>query len=70
MVEQALWAAVRALEEKAALARRMASHAHQQNRRLTENQFQQRAHEAGHSAELLRQILLNSSKRLPTDQAS
>ena len=69
MVEQALWAAVRALEEKAALARRMASHAHQQNRRLTENQFQQRAHEAGHSAELLRQILLKSSKHLPTDQA-
>ncbi|MEP0871876.1 chemotaxis protein CheB [Trichocoleus desertorum AS-A10] len=70
MVEQALWAAVRALEEKAALARRMSSHARQQNYAHTENQFQERAHEAEKSANLLRQILFQSSRNSEANQAS
>nr|WP_290225208.1 chemotaxis protein CheB [Trichocoleus desertorum] len=64
MVEQALWCAVRALEEKAALARRMVSHARQQRHSLTENQFQERAHEAERNASLLRQLLLQNPKNM------
>jgi two-component system chemotaxis response regulator CheB len=70
MVEQALWCAVRALEEKAALARRMVSQARQQRHILTENQFQERAHEAEHNASLLRQVLFQSPQARETDQAS
>ena len=70
MVEQALWSAVRALEEKAALARRMANHARQQSHALTENQFQERVYEAEQNADLLRQILLHNPKNRKTNQAS
>lgn len=61
-VERALWSANRALEEKAALARRMAVAAHEQNRSLSEAQFIQRAEEAEHHAALLRQVILQQSQ--------
>jgi len=70
MVEQALWCAVRALEEKAALARRMVSHARQKSHSLTENQFQERVHEAERNATILRQILLDRPQNIEADQAS
>lgn len=63
MVEQALWSAVRALEEKAALARRMEAHNRRQYNDLSANQFSNRAHEAENNATLLRQILLNNSNK-------
>jgi two-component system, chemotaxis family, protein-glutamate methylesterase/glutaminase len=56
-VEHALWSAVRALEEKAALSRRMAAQAQQQNRRISEAQFLQRAQMAANNALLLRQLI-------------
>lgn len=57
-VERALWAAVRALEEKAALSRRMAVQARAQNRLTSEAQFHQRAQEIEHNSKLLRQMVV------------
>lgn len=56
-LERALWSAIRTLEEKAALARRMATQARQQNRLKTEKQFSLRAEEAGQNADTLRQMV-------------
>lgn len=61
-VEKALWSANRALEEKAALARRMAVQAQQSNRRLSEARFLARAEEAEQHAALLRQVILQQDK--------
>ncbi|WP_416668475.1 chemotaxis protein CheB [Egbenema bharatensis] len=61
-LERALWSATRALEEKAALARRMAAQAKQQNRRISETQFLERAQEAQHQAEMLRQMILQQTE--------
>lgn len=57
-VEQALWTAVRALEEKAALARRMASQASQQQRFISEARFQEQAEEIHQQASIIRQVIL------------
>lgn len=57
-VERALWSAIRALEEKAALARRMATQARTHHRTLSESQFLQRAQEAEQQAALVRQVII------------
>lgn len=57
-VERALWSAIRALEEKASLARRMAKHAKFQNRLMSETRFLERAEEAQAQASLVRQAIL------------
>lgn len=57
-VERALWSAIRALEEKAALARRMAAQARRSARSLSENQFVARAEEAEHHANMVRQVVM------------
>jgi two-component system chemotaxis response regulator CheB len=57
-VERALWSAVRALEEKAALARRMAVNAREQQRLKSEAGFLARAREAEDNAALVRQVIL------------
>lgn len=59
VVEQALWSALRALEEKAALARRMAHHSKQHNRPLSAAKFQQQAQEVEENANVVRQVLLH-----------
>lgn len=64
-VEKALWSANRALEEKAALARRMAVQARQHHRRMSEATFLARAEEAEQHAALLRQIILQQDKVQP-----
>lgn len=56
-IETALWSAVRALEEKAALAQRMATQAYQQNRSKSADQFRERAQEAKQQADLVRQVI-------------
>ncbi|WNZ27227.1 chemotaxis protein CheB [Leptolyngbya sp. NK1-12] len=60
-LERALWSAVRALEEKAALARRMAAQARHQHRALSEAQFLDRANEATQHADLVRQVILQQT---------
>lgn len=59
-VERALWSAARALEEKAALARRMAAQAKQQNRQMSEIQFLQRAEEAAQHAAVVQEMVMHS----------
>ena len=57
-VETALWVAVRALEEQAALHRRMASRAHEGGMEEVTRSFQGKAAEAEHRARSIRRILL------------
>ncbi|BAS56326.1 chemotaxis protein CheB [Leptolyngbya boryana NIES-2135] len=56
-LERALWTAHRALEEKAALARRMAAQAKRSNYSMSEAQFLERAAEAENHAAVLKQVL-------------
>ncbi|BAU15526.1 chemotaxis protein CheB [Leptolyngbya sp. NIES-3755] len=57
-LERALWTANRALEEKAALARRMATQARRSGHLMSETQFLERAAEAENHAAVLKQLLL------------
>lgn len=57
-LEWALWSAVRTLREKATLSRRMAAHANQQNRTISESQYLQRAKETDEQADLIQQMVL------------
>lgn len=61
-VERALWSALRALEEKASLARRMGNHAKAQDRSLSATRFLDRAEEAYQQAALVRKIILEQKK--------
>jgi two-component system, chemotaxis family, protein-glutamate methylesterase/glutaminase len=56
-VETALWTAYRALEEQAALSRRLASQAQEQNRALSAERFGLQAMEITQKAAILHQIL-------------
>ena len=56
-LEEALWTAVRSLEESAGLARRMATRARQANNRITTEHFEARAREDEARADLVRQAL-------------
>ena len=55
--ERALWAAVRALEENAVLARRLAQRARDLNQNISADRFERRAEEAQHNADLLRDLM-------------
>lgn len=59
--ERALWAAVRVLEEKASLSRRMAIKAEEQHRRMSQSQFLEQAKEAEQNASLVRQIIFQQT---------
>ena len=61
-VERALWVALRALEERAAMARRVAEHAHERKLASIAGPHEKRAEEAEAHAATLRDVLLNSSK--------
>ncbi|MGV0028034.1 chemotaxis protein CheB [Phormidesmis priestleyi] len=63
LVETALWSAVRALEEKAALSRRMAKQAHDQHRSMSEAQFVARAQEAKQQADVVRRVIAEQTKK-------
>lgn len=57
-VEVALWSALRALEERAALARRMAHHAQAQGHQYSVEQFMRRANDTARQAAVLRELVL------------
>ena len=57
-LERALWSAVRTLREKAALSRRMAVQAQQQNRLISAEQFLRRANDADQQADLVQQMIM------------
>jgi len=56
-LEGALWMALRGLEERAALSRRMGERAEQRGHRLSARTFHMRHDEARNAAEILRQLL-------------
>jgi len=60
-VDEALWAALRALEESAALARRMAVRAKEHQHQHSANRFEERAVEAEAQVLVLRELLLGGS---------
>jgi two-component system chemotaxis response regulator CheB len=66
-LEGALWAAVRALEEKAALSRRLAEQAGHRGLNRAVAQFQGAAREAEQGSNILRRTLLKSPVQEPLD---
>jgi len=59
-LEDALWSALRALEEKSSLARRMAGRMRDRNQSLSATRLEENAQDAEKSASMIRQVLLNS----------
>jgi two-component system chemotaxis response regulator CheB len=59
-LEFALWSAVRALEEKMSLSRRMAERSYKHNLQRAAQGFARKAHEAQEQADMLRQLLLSA----------
>jgi two-component system chemotaxis response regulator CheB len=60
-VDEALWAALRALEESAALARRMAARARENKQQYSATRFQERAEAAEAQVLVLRELVLGGS---------
>ena len=58
-LEAALWIALRSLEERAALARRLAEPARRRGHRITAGRFEEQAAEAQQAARLVRDLLLS-----------
>jgi two-component system chemotaxis response regulator CheB len=58
-LENALWTAVRALEERASLLGRLATQAAQRRIQFTAERFQKQAGEAERQADVIRRVLLN-----------
>ncbi len=66
-LEVALWSALRALEEKAALTERMATRARTNSQTISAQRFQEQAQDSQQNAALVRQMLLSdSSEELST----
>ena len=66
-LEQALWTAFRALQERQALTRRMANKARNRGLDRAAASFEQQAEEAVRHAALLRHVLLNLSTQSPEE---
>ena len=62
-LEAALWSALRALEERGALSRRLAKQARERQRDRVAQQFEKRAEEANEHVESIRQILVADPDR-------
>jgi two-component system, chemotaxis family, protein-glutamate methylesterase/glutaminase len=69
-VEAALWSAVRALEEKMALARHMAGRSRQRNFERAARGFSEKAREAERQADTLRQLLLSNRGEPKPEESS
>ncbi|HXG19799.1 MAG TPA: hypothetical protein VNN62_12110 [Methylomirabilota bacterium] len=67
-LESALWAALRALEESAALSRRLTARARERNLQVAAANFEERARTAEHHADLIRQVLLNDKNAASTEE--
>jgi two-component system, chemotaxis family, protein-glutamate methylesterase/glutaminase len=58
-LEAALWIALRSLEERAALARRLAEPARQRGHNFTATRFEEQATEAQQAARVVRELMLD-----------
>jgi hypothetical protein len=67
-LDSALWSAFRALEENAALARRLAQRARQSHRANSAKLFEQRAQVVERQAEVIRQVLISEKNQNPVDK--
>ena len=66
-VEDALWIALRALEEKASLSHRMASRMEARNQTLAAQRFKEEAHSAKESSAIIREVLLKVNPNTGVD---
>jgi two-component system, chemotaxis family, protein-glutamate methylesterase/glutaminase len=66
-LENALWAALRSLEENAALSRRMAARASERNHTLSVMRFEENAREVERHAAVTRQVLRQNENE-PVDE--
>jgi two-component system, chemotaxis family, protein-glutamate methylesterase/glutaminase len=66
-LEDALWSGLRALEEKAVFAKRMAARAHERKNYRAAESFQKKAALASKHAEIVRNILLNGRENSPVE---
>jgi two-component system chemotaxis response regulator CheB len=66
-LEKAVWTALRTLEEKAGLARRMRGDASARGAELLVRRFQRTEEEAAHAADVLRHHLLSGTFTRPAD---
>jgi two-component system, chemotaxis family, protein-glutamate methylesterase/glutaminase len=64
-LEAALWVALRSLEERAALARRLAEPARRRGHSITATRFEKPAAEAEQAARLVRDLLLDRDAFAP-----
>ena len=62
-LDDALWSALRALKESAALARRMAQRARDRNQKVSAERYENQVQEAEQRAEVIRQVLLNGTTK-------
>jgi two-component system chemotaxis response regulator CheB len=67
-IEAALWIALRSLEERASLSRRLATAAEARGHRITAHRFDEQASEAEHGAGLIRALLADPSKLAGSQQ--
>lgn len=65
-LENALWAALRSLEENAALSRRMAARASERNHTISVMQFEKNARQVEQHAAVIRQVL-HQNEKAPVD---
>jgi two-component system chemotaxis response regulator CheB len=68
-VERALWAAARALEESAALSKKLAKRARERNQSAAARMFEERAQNKEEHANVLRDVLEQDDKQFPRQEA-
>jgi two-component system chemotaxis response regulator CheB len=68
-LEDALWIALRALEEKSSLSHRMAERMRDRNHDLSAQQLEQQAHDAQQQAALIRDVLLKGDGKPKANMA-
>ena len=66
-IETALWVALRTLEERATLVRRLADRARENQQQLAATSFAEQAQAAEHQVVLLRKLLLNDKTPAQTE---
>ncbi|WNG26796.1 chemotaxis protein CheB [Cystobacter fuscus] len=67
-MDGALWAALRALEESAALSRRMAARARERTHDHSARRYEERARATEEQAELVRQMVMHNTTRPPPEE--
>ena len=60
VLEEALWVALKTLQESADLAQRLAQQAHRRGQEWLAKRFDEKQHDAQHRAALIRRVLLKN----------